>query len=227
MCLLAICEKKPIEKEHFEKAFFTNDDGFGFAYRRDGKVHYFKGLMKVKEAWEFYNSWVKESVSYPHVIHFRLGKPTLPELTHPFEISSLSPLSLYNDTKGQLLFHNGVVSGWKDRMFEAFALSKKIPEGPMIDTRTIAILYHHYGQDIFRFIEGKWVVFSPTELKVFGEFTEDDGIQYSNSTYKPYTYTKKNNQQSFNVYGSHNPMLAESKDVNLFDLSDYITEFIV
>jgi hypothetical protein len=209
-------------KEYFDKSFSSNSDGFGFAWVKDELTNYVKGMMKVEEAWKIYKAWIKEEAIFPHVVHFRCGKPTIPELTHPFEVSKLSPLSLATKTKNEVLFHNGGVTAWRDRMFEMFTLSKEIPEGPIIDTRVMAILYFHYGKRIFNFIDGKFVSIGPKSLNVFGEFKEDDGVRYSNDSYKPpkYNHTKdrgewKYNQEMFNAYA----------DIDSLDKA--IDEFIV
>jgi len=221
MCLLAICDSKPMPKENFAKSFSSNSDGVGFAWVQNKEVNYVKGLMTVKDAWEKYNAWVKEKLVFPHVVHFRCGKPFLSELTHPFEVSPLSPISLANKTKSEVLFHNGGVVGWKDRMFEAFILSKAIPDGPIIDTRVIAILYHHYGKRIFDFIDGKWVALGPTTLKTWGEFKEDDGVRYSNDSYKPVTrYIPARNDYNF-----QQEMFNAYSDTDSFD--KMIDEFII
>lgn len=220
MCLLAICDTKPMPKENFAKAFSSNSDGFGFAWVENKEVNYIKGMMDVKDAWEKYSAWIKEKAIYPHVVHFRLGKPFTAELTHPFEVSELSPLSIANKTTNEVLFHNGGVSGWKDRMFEAFVLAKSIPEGPIIDTRVIAMLYHHYGKRIFDYIDGKWVALGPKKLRIWGEFKEDNGIRYSNESYKPVKsyYQKKEDDFSKNLFNAYT-------DIDSFDKA--IDEFIV
>ena len=216
MCLLALCKTSTIPKENFEKAFKTNDDGFGFAFRKNDKVVYFKGFMTVEDAWKNYSQFAREKI-FPHVIHFRMGKPTEAMLTHPFEVSDVSPLYLNNVTDNDVLFHNGVISGWRDRMFESFVLSRKIPEGPIIDTRVAAIWYHHFGKDIFRFIDGKFIVFGKDKLEIYGEFKEDEGILYSNDSYKPYKYTYTTRTYNTGYQGGFDYM----------DYSDIIDEFIV
>lgn len=188
MCLLAVCETNSLKKEYFDEAFKTNNDGFGFAFReKSGEIYYQKGHMEADEAWETYNKFVKEHLVYPHVVHFRLGNPVCEELTHPFEISETSELNIVNKFNGDVLFHNGVVTGWKDRLWDAFMLSRVIPDGKFSDTRVIAILYHHFGKNLFDFIDGKFVVFGKDKLEYYGEFSEEDGIKFSNKSYVPVT----------------------------------------
>ena len=187
MCLLAICDTKSMPKDYFEEAFESNKDGFGFAFREKGKITYKKGFMKIDEAWEAYSLFL-ENVVFPHVVHFRLGTPVCEELTHPFEITSLSELSLENTVDSEVLFHNGIVTGWRDRLWDWFAQEQYIPDGKISDTRVVAGLMSKYGDRIFEFITGKFVVFGDKRLETFGEFTNHEGIRYSNDSYKPKTY---------------------------------------
>ena len=163
MCLLAVCESGTLPEANFRSAFKINDDGFGFAFRHKDKLNYMKGFMDVDEAWGVYSAFSREPI-YPHVIHFRLGSPTVDLLTHPFDITIDSELKLTNSTDGNVLFHNGVISDWKDRVWDMFVAIGKIPEGPIIDTRMAAIMCAKFGEDIFRFINGKFVIFGPEDL---------------------------------------------------------------
>lgn len=226
MCLLAVCENGIMPEDNFREAFRINDDGFGFAWIFKGKLNYLKGFMDVDKAWDAYKAFSKEKL-FPHVIHFRLGSPTLDLLTHPFDITTDSELKLSNITTGNVLFHNGVIAGWKDRMWDAIASIKSIPKGPVIDTRVAAILCACYGEDVFRFIEGKFVIFGPDTLSRIGDFEEDTeipGIWFSNKSYK----VKKS--YSNNNYNYNNNWMSGFRSNSLFsdkNIDDFIDEFIV
>jgi len=196
MCLLAVCETNTIPEENFREAFKKNSDGFGFAFRNKDNVSYIKGMMTPDEAWKVYKEFANKPI-FPHVIHFRLGKPTLDLLTHPFEVTENSELNTSNTVKHDLLFHNGVISCWKDRMWEMFSLIGKIPEGQIMDTRVAAILLKIYGKRIFEFIDGKFVIFGPKELDVIGSFETVNGIRYSNDSYKVFKYVGTRNTWSY------------------------------
>lgn len=198
MCLLALCVKKTIPKENFDESYKCNRDGFGMAWRESGKIAYMKGYMTVEEAWKAYTDFTKAKI-FPHVIHFRLGTPTLNLLTHPFEITHNSDLKLQNLTENNVLFHNGVVGGWKDRMWETFTLRGSIPDGKLIDTRVIAILMSYYGDKVFEFIDGKWIIFGPKRLTTIGDFVDDDGILYSNTSYKVVRHNYSSNNRQGNL----------------------------
>lgn len=185
---------------YFEESFTCNRDGFGFAWREDGKVKFKKGYMKIHEAWAAYSEFCKKP-SFPHVVHFRLGSPVCQELTHPFIISESSELVLKGEADN-VMFHNGIVSGWKDRMWEMFFKLGYIPDGKISDTRIIAMMYHLFGENIFELIDGKFVAFGATKIKLYGKFEEEDGIWYSNNSYKPrITYKRNYTEGQGDLYG--------------------------
>lgn len=224
MCLLAVCQTECIREENFREAFRVNSDGFGFAFRNKDKLTYVKGFMDVNDAWKNYKEFTKEKI-FPHVIHFRLGKPTLNVLTHPFEISEDSVLNLTNTIEGNVLFHNGVITGWRDRMYESFAFTGKIPEGPIIDTRVAAIWANKFGKRIFDFIDGKFVIFGPETLEMIGEFSTDRGVDYSNNSYKvigKYYYSGTNYSYGYHSGYTKNPRT----EFNSWE-KDKIDEFII
>ena len=141
MCLLAICNTRKIDEPEFRESFRCNGDGAGFAWKEDGLLHYKKGFMTVNKAWEFY-----ESLNVlPHISHFRLGSPKTADLTHPFICDEESPLALDGETDKPLVFHNGSLYSWKDKLFAYFLNKGKIIDGDWSDTRLIACLVETLG----------------------------------------------------------------------------------
>ena len=173
-----------MKKHEFFEAFRCNDDGAGFSwYTSDGMISWKKGIMAVKDAWDFYET----IETFPHICHFRKGDPTVPELTHPFICDEGSPLALEGTTNKPLLFHNGGISFWKDKFFSYVISRREIPEGHWSDTRLLACLYHDLGKRIMEFVDGKFAVMSTTGIENYGSFDEDNKILYSNNTYKVYS----------------------------------------
>jgi hypothetical protein len=196
MCVIAICKSKRIPKAEFFEAFRCNDDGVGMSWFNGDKTCYSKGYMKDEEAWKAYNKLIPEE-TFPHVVHFRIGSPVKPELTHPFIVSEESKIEKTNEiheTKSNLLFHNGVVSDWKNYAVSYFTKIGKIPNGSenWMDTRVIACMVNEIGEDILNFISGKWALVDSTKQTIFwyGDFEkEEKGIVWSNRSYTVRNYT--------------------------------------
>lgn len=185
MCVIAICNSKRIKKAEFFESFRCNSDGCGMAWSTKNNNKYVKGIMKVEEAWEQYNQLIPEK-HFPHIVHFRIGAPVIPELTHPFIISEESELLLNYEGKNTLLFHNGVISNWKQYLLPTFMSIRNIPEGAWSDTRMVAIILNMIGEKALGYIDGKFVTFNNNDISITGTWEkEDDGITWSNVSYKP------------------------------------------
>lgn len=195
MCIIAICKEKTLPKDEFMESFRCNKDGFGFAWRENGRVEYVKGIMKADEAWETYklfNKTVKDV--FPHILHFRIGSPVTQELTHPFIITEDSKLFLNSqDARKEIgfesvMFHNGVVTGWKDYLVPLFLKLGYIPDGKWSDTRLVAMLVKELGNEILSFMSGKFVIMTPDKIMLNESDWEEDpalkGILFSNKSYK-------------------------------------------
>jgi hypothetical protein len=185
MCVIAVCQLgQELTKKKFENCFKSNSHGFGMAWIDTKGLNFSKGLMDEKEAWEVYNEFKK----YAHVAHFRITSSggTCPELTHPFIVSADSPITKKGHGENlKVLFHNGTVSDWKDKVFSLAVHAGKYPKGKMSDTRMAAMAVHCLGEEVLEDFGGKFVVADKSGFNLYGEFEKDDeGIRYSNGSYK-------------------------------------------
>lgn len=207
MCVIAVSEKRSLTEKEFSNCFETNSDGFGMAWIKDNKHVFVKGIMEQDEAWKCYQKNIKE-VGYPHVCHFRIGTSgrNIPELTHPFIIDKKSETKLHYTGESNILFHNGVISGWQDiqNTLENKILKRKI-KGDISDTRIAAIAVSFAGAEILDKIQGgKYIIFDNKNVKFYGKgWTEVNGITFSNSSYedRKWSYYGHN---SYSKYNSHN-----------------------
>ena len=191
MCVLILCKERSLTEEEFTEAWSRNKDGFGYAYNKDNRIYFKKGMMDKDEAYEEY----KKVKVLPHIAHFRLGSPVCPELTHPFIVNEESDLILEGETDYPVIFHNGVVSGWEKWMLNVFLAIKKIPLGEWSDTRLVAIICHLLGIEALQYIEGKYLVLTKDDIIMSGKFEDEkDGLIASNTTYikSKYTYSSQN-----------------------------------
>jgi len=149
MCVIIVCRERGVTKDELQQAFKANDDGGGIAWTEEGEVCYRKGFMKAEHMSScYFDEHINDKL--PHVLHFRRATSKVTQkLTHPYIISEKSPLKLTYRGKESLLFHNGVMSDWKKKMFDFYLHNaKKIPDGDWSDSRFIAILVHFLGVNI-------------------------------------------------------------------------------
>ena len=168
MCVIVIVQDVRPTEDQIRGCFQTNPDGAGFAWRENGKVKWLKGIVDV----DYCQQMVKD-LPLPYIAHFRIasvgGKST--SLTHPFPLEMQVPLELKGEIDGQVLFHNGHWSKWKDALIEAAILGVKIPRGEMSDTRVMAWLAARGGIGIFEnAIEEKVVIFGNQRTDIFPKF---------------------------------------------------------
>jgi len=189
MCIIAVCLKRKLTPEELKNSWTKNDDGAGVAWINDEKkVCFKKGIMKVEEMIAFYE---KFEPRFPHVVHFRTSTAhgVCPELTHPFIVSEESEETTEYCGDSPVLFHNGVVSSWKELALTYFVSSmKRVPEGTWSDSRLAAVMAFRMGTNILNWMDGKYVLMNGENVKTFGDFMEDDGVLFSNSGYKTYEY---------------------------------------
>jgi len=194
MCVIAYSQSgRTLTKDEFENCFDRNRDGVGIAYQKSGNLHYIKGLMNVETAWDTYQK-LKLS-GHQHVVHFRIGTAggKTQELTHPFLVSTKSPLKLSYSGKSSVLFHNGCITRWEDYEMPFFIANKFFPDGEMSDSRMAAMLVSQLGLKVLSKLSGKFIIFSPDKVWVRSpkDFEVSDGILYSNTSYKKYSYNSK------------------------------------
>lgn len=185
MCVVLIADKLPLEEEHVESSFHSNDHGAGVAWREGGRVHWKKGIMELGEVQDLI-----KKLPLPYVAHFRIasvgGKSKA--LCHPFTIDKDASVEPEGSTKGEVLFHNGHWGEWRRELKEAASHFKiRLPRGKWSDTRAMAFVTHAYGDGYLDLIEGEKVcVFGPDRIQIFGTWQWDPEakIWASNGAYK-------------------------------------------
>ena len=189
MCvIIGTIGKEKVSEKEIRQAWEGNSDGAGMAWRQgDGKIRVEKGFMKLKE---FERAYEQINV-FPHVLHFRIGTSgdKCPELTHPFPCDGHTKNSL-EFTADEVLFHNGIVSNWKDLLFNlAPALKKgelkKMLNEPLNDTRVIAYYVERIGKEILGLASGKWLHFDKDNLTMYGQgWDKENKFFYSNTSFR-------------------------------------------
>jgi glucosamine 6-phosphate synthetase-like amidotransferase/phosphosugar isomerase protein len=190
MCKIAICYKRPFTKKEFDKAWFLNSDGVGFSYVKNNKVHIYKGLMNKNKAWEKYQ---EVNPPIPHIIHFRKSSTgqTTDYLTHPFLCTEKSEPFLEYHGLDSALFHNGVITGWKDILLSYWLSIGIVEDGDWSDTRLVASILSKFINDekqIERLITKIWpserfAIISTKGIKLIGQYSEVDDVYHSDMAY--------------------------------------------
>lgn len=185
MCIIAVQGiGKTIKKEYFDHCAKSNPDGFGLCYVSGGKVVSFK-TMRADVFWQKYLS-VTETYGYksPVVLHFRWGTAGIKDERncHPFYVNN-----------NVAFVHNGVISGvgYDDEISDTQLFNNKVLKGLgknfLKEKGTLEMIKNWIGTDKLAFLSVKGK--EPVVTYVNKELgTEDNGIWYSHSRFKPYNY---------------------------------------
>ncbi len=190
-----------LTEEEVLKMNRSNADGAGFAWARDGVVHWFK--TKEPNPFKFHrmvNYWR----DYPRLVHFRLSTAggVKDELCHPFEIGPMA--SAASIGKGnKVMIHNGHWGRWGD-VFDIMKKEQLIPDsGPWSDTRLGAWLAS-FDEDWLDTMEGRVATLDGAGNRVLRGAWEGlrDGIKVSNKYWDhDYNYTRSGKDRNWRGWG--------------------------
>jgi hypothetical protein len=169
----------------------ANPDGAGIAWSRKGHVYVVKGLMKFGD---FTKAVARIPKGAPYVLHFRIQTVggVRADLTHPFVVSEASPHVKRGKLAAPVLFHNGHWSDWRDKLLDSTtSTGTAFPDGPMSDSRAMAILAARHGVEIGSYLTSQRIVVlqaDGTILRTGSGWSQHDdlgGVWTSNTTWKP------------------------------------------
>ena len=186
MCIIAVCNDRPLTRKECKRCWNSNSDGAGVAWIEKKVVRWKKGFMTLDDLEKWY--FKLSPPPLPHVIHFRSATAgdIIPELTHPF-VMDVVKSTIKGKTKRGVLFHNGVITNWEIKLdligYWCIKNSRKLPEGQWSDSRAVAALCGILGIDYLRAQDGKWVMVVPSGIFTFGAFVKKDGVLFSNTGY--------------------------------------------
>ena len=199
--------------ETLHECFRRNPDGAGFMYSTGKTVVIRKGFMK----WEDFKSALDAELDAGRiytdsavVLHFRITTSgrTQPKCCHPFPISDRKEDLQATEIESRFgIAHNGVIhgmttgDGWSDTMdFVAGVVAPLAHMHPSF----------MYSEDAEKLLENACksklaIINHAGEMLLVGNFTKDDGVFYSNTSYKPFTYSYSTYQNVWSkwddVYG--------------------------
>ena len=189
MCIIvAIPEHKPLPNiETMRECFKRNPDGAGFMYADGKSVKIRKGFMKFDD---FLDALEGEDIPEDTaiILHFRIatsGK-VKQSTCHPFPVSDVKEELQATRTECRFgLAHNGVISGrttydgWSDTMdFTAKVVTPLARMNP-------SFMHSTEAKELLKgACQSKLAILDNSgQMMLVGDFIEDDGIFYSNSTY--------------------------------------------
>jgi len=215
MCIICV-KNKGVEmptQETIRTMFLGNSDGAGYMYLdpNSNMVKIRKGYMTVKSLFDSLQDLADnyDLTEIPMVLHFRIGTAggNIPENTHPFPLTeNMKLLQKRRLTCNIGIVHNGIIP--------IKTSATNISDTMEYITSQLAPLYkmnhgfynNDYGKEMIKnFTGSKWAFLDSTgDIATIGTFIEEpEGLLYSNSTYKPHSYTLAKNYSYMDAYDGY------------------------
>ena len=216
MCIIAI---KPSAKEMFPEQtirtmFRNNSHGAGLMYLKpNGMVHIEKGFFDVDKLLSYIESNIDTLNNTDVIMHFRIATSGKKDALgcHPYPVWSNNQ---YPQTDVKLaMVHNGVLDqhGWRgnsevnDTQVFIKECLRKLPHNFLRNVSIINLISKSIGTNKLAFLD-------EDGIHTIGDFIKDDGYMYSNSTYKPPTYSYSSSYSYNGGAYSFTPKLFECVD---------------
>lgn len=231
MCIIIAKDKigrLPTETE-LRNSFNYNNDGAGFMYVDNGKVVIDKGYMTVDSFIKRYHTLLNKYNNFNNkslVIHCRIGTSGKNNKgnTHPYpitdDIKKLRTKHLTSEKIG--IAHNGIIHG--------YGTVTGLNDTQEYISKYLYPLYKHYkdfykNKDMLYQMElatnSKFIILDTTDtLYYVGEFTDDKGLKFSNTSYK-YTYTRYDYSKTYNSDYTKYSSYKYDYDDYKYDYDDY------
>lgn len=210
MCIIVV-KKDNIsfpKKDILKNCFDNNPDGAGYMLAVDNKVIIKKGFDTFNKFWKSLSKTRKTyGDSLPYIMHFRISTQAHGRMdcTHPFPLSAkMGDLRALDTTCNIGIAHNGIISLTSSY---GYGYNKTITYSDTMefitDYLTLIIENEDYYKDqnklklIEKLCESKLAILDKNgHIELIGSgFVEDNGIIYSNTSYKTYkikaTYVSK------------------------------------
>jgi len=211
MCI--ICAKpagiKLPDDSTIRRMFNHNRDGAGIMYTINGKVKIVKGLMTVDSVFAELDA-IRKKIDVDKeamVLHFRIGTAggNIPANTHPYPITdSLHLLQKLETITDVGVAHNGIIDITPRQknindtmeyiMSQLAPLKRAVPK--FYENKDLMLMVKNAISSKMAFLTADRFIYT------IGDFIEDDGLLYSNSSYLGYDYRSYNYKYSKYYGGS-------------------------
>ena len=230
MCIIVAKEKgqKLPSKDILKTCFERNNDGAGLMYVQDNKVVIDKGYMtfksfykRIKKLQKRFNSDLTDKAL---VFHFRIGTSGENDkaTTHPFPISSNSDDLRKTYFKTDLgMAHNGIISNYvygddlsdtQNFVKDFVSVLKELNKKFFLNESVMKLLEREANSKLC-FLDNK------ENIYYIGNFIEENGIKYSNYTYKEM-------KTSYSTYGSWSSFYNNKSKCKDFEKEKTISDLI-
>ena len=194
MCIIAIKPKnmKMIDDDTIRTMFNHNPDGAGYMYydEKTKKVVIKKGFMNCKE---LLKSLKAQDLTKTNVIlHFRIGTSGFNDKLncHPYPIYQKNALTCKTDLA---MAHNGILQGYippktsdiNDTQVFIQNVLNGLKKNFIYDADKLMLIEEIIGTNKLAFLDSK------NKVTTIGNFIEDGGYIYSNTSYKQARYSYK------------------------------------
>lgn len=231
MCVIIIKDKAAElpKRQYLENCLENNPDGAGFMYTDGGRVVIDKGYMTEKSFFNQYDKLCKKYDNFKNkslIIHMRITTDgsTSKKNCHPFTISkNFKDCHKLHASSTLGVAHNGIISAYKPPKnaadisdtiyFITEYLAPILEEAPNLYKNKVFL-------DGLELITNSKLAFLDTNDDIFtcGNFTEKDGVLYSNNSYYKYDY---NFDYSFNYNNNYyEDYFNSTENTDVFELKD-------
>jgi hypothetical protein len=102
------------------------------------------------------------------------------DLCHPFPVTRKAETDLFG-TADAVLFQNGTWGAYDEALRRLTTeRGKRVPRGPMSDTRAAALCAHVHGRRVLSKLPGRWVWMDGTQTRLYGDWEKHRGMLASN-----------------------------------------------
>lgn len=167
----------------------NNPDGAGFCFNDGQKVVIQKGFMSFNKFYKAFEKCAKNNdlLNKDVAIHFRISTSggVKPQNTHPFVISqNINDLTKTFSKCESAFIHNGIISGYGTKDYSDTMEYVTHVVSNIHDIKNSGALINSLANEK----HSRFAVVTPTNYLLGGDWVKDNGIFYSNTTYKPYVY---------------------------------------
>ncbi|MDO4501386.1 MAG: hypothetical protein Q4B60_08985 [Erysipelotrichaceae bacterium] len=186
MCIIAVKPEmaKMFDEDIIRQMFMRNPDGAGYMYVENGNVRIRKGFMKVEDLLNDLDQHNFEGKNL--VLHFRIGTSGLKDglNTHPYPVYEENALDCVASIG---MAHNGVLHDftpkWGSKINDTqtfiHEVLQRLDKGFIEDEEKLFLIEKIIGTNRLAFLD------QDDSITLLGDFIEEDGCYYSNSSYKP------------------------------------------